>query len=183
MMVITECALCGRESELLSDDGLCRNPTNPDDPRPRINACEDLVDHISNSLRARGVARLRTKQRTPAEAKRILVYSARLRNLGVEIEEGDTWVRAELTDSPMPRETQELAEPPAVVQGFKLDDLDISKLHLDLIEAKRKAALYTQMAQIEDGWQNAARDAWAEQKQLQDLIDAWEELHGYNQAK
>ena len=162
---------------MFNNDGLCRNSTNPDDPRPRINACEDLVTHLTSNMRLKGRARLRTKKRTPEEAKRILIYSARLGGINVEVEEGESWVEVTTTDIPMPKETKELSEPPAVAHGFRLDDLDIAKLHLDFVESKRKANLYTQLASTEEGWDKAARDAWAESKQLKELIDAWEERH------
>ena len=99
-----------------------------------------------------------------------------MNGLSVSFDVGDSWVEATLTDQDMEPDVEPVDRP--VVNGFVLDDLDIGKLHLDLVESKRKSNLYQQMAQVEDGWADAAAKAQAEVKQLSELIEAWEERHG-----
>lgn len=172
MTVALACVLCDQAREL-NDSGLCRNPTSPDDPRPRYNACEDLVAHLSRLLVKKGRARLRTNQRTPEEAQRILTFVAGQSGLSIDFEMGDSWVAAFPNSDPVVRPI--IDAPRKVVQGFVIDDLDIGKLHLQHNEASRKASLYRQMAQVEDGWQEAAVEAANAEKQLSELIAAWEE--------
>ena len=170
------CVLCD-QARPHNEWGLCRNSPNPDDPKPRFNACEDLVGHLHTRLDRTGRAKLRTKERTEGEAKRLLTYAAR--DIPIRFEIGDTWVLA-LTDGDTPMLPKETNAPRKVVDGFVIDNLDIGKMHMDLIEAKRKASLYREIAQVEDGWQEAAVEAQAAVKQLTELIAAWEDEHDQN---
>lgn len=176
MTVMLACVLCDLERPL-NVDGLCANSDKPDDPRPRFNACADLVSHLGSSLARTGRARLRTNERTSDEAKRLLLYSSR--DFTIRFEVGDSWVEA-FVDGEAEQEKPNLPQPRKVVDGFVIDNLDIGKMHMDLIEAKRKASLYREMAQVEDGWQEAAVEAQAAVKQLTELIAAWEDDHGGN---
>ena len=133
--------------------------------------------HLSSRLAQTGRARMRTNQRTEDEAKRLLLYSAM--DLPIRFEVGDTWVAA-LVDGDAPKLERKSDAPRRVIDGFVISDLDIGKMHMDLIEAKRKASLYREMAQMEDGWQEAAVEAQSAVKQLTNLIAAWEEEHGHN---
>lgn len=173
MTVMLACVLCELERPL-NGDGLCANSGNPEDPRPRFNACADLVSHIGSSLARTGRARLRTNTRSSDEAKRLLLYSSR--EFTIRFVDGDSWVEA-FVDGDAVQEQPVLAPPRRVVDGFVIDNLDIGKMHMDLIEAKRKASLYREMAQVEDGWHEAAVEAQAAAKQLAELIDAWEVEH------
>lgn len=176
MTLMLACVLCDQDRPL-NDVGLCRNPTNPDDPRPRFDACEELVMHLSSRLAQTGRARLRTNQRTVVEAERLLAYAAM--DLPIRFEVGDTWVAA-IVDGEAPKLEKRTDAPRKIIDGFIIENLDIGKMHMDLIEAKRKASLYREMAQVEDGWQEAAVEAQAAVKQLEELIAAWEEEHGHN---
>ena len=174
MTLILACVLCD-QARPLNEDGLCRNSPNPDDPKPRFNACEDLISHLASRLGMVGEARLRTNQRSEGDAKRILTYAAS--RMPIRFETGDTWVKA-IVDGEAPKLERQDNAPRRVVDGFVIDNLDIGKMHMDLIEATRKASLYREMAQVEDGWQEAAVEAQAAVKQLSDLIAAWEDEHG-----
>ena len=174
MTLMLACVLCDQDRPL-NGDGLCRNSPNPDDPKPRFNACEDLITHLASRLNKVGEARLRTKQRSEGDAKRILTYAAS--NMSIRFETGETWVKA-IVDGEAPKLERQPDAPRKVVDGFVIDNLDIGKMHMDLIEAKRKASLYREMAQVEDGWQDAAVEAQAAVKQLTELIAAWEDDHG-----
>ena len=174
MNVTLACVLCD-QARPHNESGLCRNSPDPDDPRPRFNACEDLISHLHARLDRTGRAKLRTKKRTEVEAKRLLTYAAR--DIPIRFETGETWVLA-VVDGEAPPLQRESNAPRKVVDGFIIDDLDIGKMHLDRIEATRKANLYRQMAQVEDGWEEAAVEAQVAAKTLTDLIEAWEEEHG-----
>jgi hypothetical protein len=173
---VTTCVLCG-EARDLDGSGLCRNSSNPDDYRPRFNACADLIGHLGHRLTRSGRARLRTKARSPEAATRLLQFAAREAGVAVTLEVGESWVLATSTGE-SPTGDRAVAMPRRVVDGFVVDDLDIAKMHLDLIEAKRKASLYQEMAQVEDGWQEAAVEAHAQAARLTKLIEAWEDEHG-----
>jgi hypothetical protein len=124
-------------------------------------------------------ARLRTKARSPEDARRLLLYAARDAGVPVELQDGETWVLAVRSGDDGGLEVRETFHklPPKRVHGFTVDDLDIGKLHLDEIEAKRRASLYRQMAELEEGWEAAAFEAAEQAKELRDLIEAWEGEH------
>lgn len=177
VVVANACALCG-EDRPLNNNGICANSDDPRDPRPRFNACADLVRHLGSNLTRLGRARLRTSQRSEASARRLLTYSAHSAGFEIEVEVGPSWVAAFPTGNV---EKAEKYVPPKrhMVEGLVLEDLDIPKLHLQLVEERRKASLYREMASLEEGWEEAAVESQRSVVKIEKLIAAWEEQHGY----
>ena len=128
-----ECYLCDKRA-WINDRGWCE-------------ACAGLAQHVSFQLRHRGRSRLRTKQRTVAQAERIFALVTDSYGISIDVERGDTWVAATMV------EVEDDWERPVVerkrVDGYDLDDLDMGKLMLELVEQRSKVQLMTQMASVD----------------------------------
>ena len=108
--------------------------------------CDGLFEHLSTQMRYRGWVRLRTSKRTPEQAQFIMEAVAYKLGLGIEFEQGDSWVSGKTNGTP----TSVPREPRKQVDGFVLEDLDPIRLEVELDQSRQRVNLRKALAEIDD---------------------------------
>lgn len=147
------CAMCGEERQV-NTFGFCEweeLDTENTVPNTFLNlGCVNVANHIWIGLKRRGSAKLRTKNRTVEEARRMIGVVAAKRGIDVQFSQvGDRVIGTAVGQ--IDAAAAELRRAPRkIVEGFVLDELDAARLEVMAVEQRRMVGLLEQMAAMDE---------------------------------